>query len=91
MDTDESKGMAPVCKILGTFSNEPANFHPHNYLYDVKQTEILLATNQPKVLEIDEFYNQYHHDLYWSHSPPALPAELVMEKINMLMKNQLMY
>ena len=66
MDTDESKGMVPVCKIL-------------------------LATNQPKVLEIDEFYNQYHHDLYWSHSPPALPAELMMEKINMLMKNQLMY
>ena len=70
-DTDDDKDVVTVCKISKAFSNEPASFQPHNYLYKVKQTEIYKAPNQPTVLEIDQYYPQVHHE-YWP--PPYSPV-----------------
>ena len=46
-DTDEKNQTASICKIINQFCNQPANFHPHNFTYEVKQTHIYLAPSQP--------------------------------------------
>ena len=50
-NVDNSKNCVTICKIINALSNNPASFQPHNYIYNVKQTDIYLAPCQPTVLQ----------------------------------------
>ena len=50
-DVNETNDCVTVCKLKNSMSTESASFRPNHYLYNVKQTEIYLAPNQPIVIE----------------------------------------
>ena len=50
-NVDPSNNTVTICKIINALSTYPANFQPHNYLYNVRQTDIYLAPCQPTILK----------------------------------------
>ena len=68
-----------LCKISGLFSQSPASFQPHVYLYKVKQTDIYLAPNQPQELDvIEEYidpYIEFSSEQYSETEAPWSPSD----------------
>ena len=55
LETNMDKDSITICKVRDVLSNQSASIVPHlnRYRYTVKQTEVILAPNQPKVDKFD--------------------------------------
>ena len=67
VEENSSNQTVDLCKISGLFSQNPATFQLHAYLYKVKQTDIYLAPNQPQELDIIEEYIEPGIEVFNEH------------------------
>ena len=73
LSTDRSQDTATVCKVLDAFSDKPASIHPHRHVYNVKQTEIYLAPNQPEIVHAEMLQPEWYYPLD-DHSTESFPS-----------------
>ena len=86
-DTNSQDQTVTACKILNSFGNKPASIHPNHYLYKVKQTEIYLAPNQPKIITPKILPAAWFHiDPIANYpTPAAIPKKFIFRN---LLRNQ---
>ena len=76
IDVDKDSDMLIVCKVRDAISNKSASMVPHDprYRYKVRQTDIILAPNQPPPPTV-------HDTIYvYEESDPATPGEDIEEE-----------
>ena len=84
---DKQGQMVEICKIFNTFNPSKAAIHPHKTVYNVKQTDIVLAPNQPLVIEPEIVHvvplegnydpgNSSSSDRVYQHIKPRIPLDI---------------
>ena len=72
---DASEDSVSICKLPAALSGDTTiQFQPHNIQYNVKQTDIFLAPNQPVLVE-----EQHHYVPEHTHSYDHVPDDDLLE------------